>query len=983
MIQRKQNGRSCHTLIRVVEIVLLSCVLAGCSATGRVNSGTTINRANHREATDIRYPGAELDYVARTLERFGYMSIAGATFIEPDPRFQFNLDLTPRELFERNRIEGSSRQSSSRALDVQVSVQAEMVQNLISQMSATNDPSLLENLKQKLQSAAFSSLLDQLPPELTENIDLAGQTAPMAPPATGSDGGHSYLNLAHAAINQSFSHLAAAEKLYGDIDATATVTDPKESLDEAQGVLENAVSVAQSEAVAMREGGAASVAAQALLLEIESRLSGAPGGTLGGGLLNFADISTLKSTLRDGKSNADAIVAAVDSRQKDIREAYDSVKENLQGKAQKVLEAAKHGYIVPKPKTPDVAMAPKDVLDALSGAVDRSRALAASAGVEITTGKPATKTLVADRIKNEQRNAKAMVGDFSEGLDPYTGDVSPNIRQLLLNSASDHMTQEMLRWLSYPSGYGPGKRVYLTMATVSCVPGRDTYQNFMGHVSVEIAYAKEQAGGNVEKTNGSPLVFSLYPFLDTQFLDLRSSQRRALTMAFQLVLNGYPAAANAFLDYAKKDELDVHTVTGINSVVGSVNGSNVGFTFSPRLTALNDPSKLRGRPGMLLQPQSFPALIMIVCDEGDLVLNNPEKNDHVIWTQSSRWTAAPKPTVDRFGFPGRVGNQLWYLRPRLSEVQMGKMANDLDRAYDVLDDWRSRNEDGATTYETDLLKKRISHLRDYGLGADVFMGLPLINDIDCGVCPLPDDLAVEPKMAWIDASTTLYITSPSGQLLKGTYDVTVGGIRVNAVKIAPGVLRAVVPAFAETGNLALEGGAEVPVVVASHTGAKNVGVVKLAYLRKEASIQPDEMAECGQRIANGYITADGGDITVVVDGGDNSRIKARMSHRIVQGNKPVNQTTMTLKGGPKDATLEFGVMLRGKELYQDGPYTIKTAADKSLGFEPEGLKSLKDELTKGVVFAGPHHLNIVGADGAVCTDIQITGNVTIKAKGIK
>jgi hypothetical protein len=432
--------------------------------------------------------------------------------------------------------------------------------------------------------------------------------------------------------------------------------------------------------------------------------------------------------------------------------------------------------------------------DAADAAVNAARALEDAGGALVTQ----QKILEADPITNEQRNAMARLPKFKPVLENFSGDLSMNLNQLLLASASDKMTLEMMRWLSYPRGYGPGKRVYLCMASVNVTPGRLTGQGYVGTVDLALEYGvSEERVGSVERAFGSPIIFAAYPFIGTQVLDLRTSRRQAFTLALQLVVNGYPAAARVFLDYARQREQDTETITGINTVSGYSTGTHVGFSFAPQFVAQKDASDINTSPGWVLQHQTMPVMLLIVCDEGQLDTMAKSGQPALIGQQTYYWKRGYNPTLDGAPF-GAAVNDL-FVHPRLSEYEMYERAKSLDRAYAELSELRkSRGDESGQSppgsREEAFLGYRVNSLTSLGIGSGFTLDLPYMRPASTGATH--GTIEVHPTRGWINKPTTFFVeaTDPVFEVGAG-YLATVGGRSVNAVRLSPKVLQVNVPAW--------------------------------------------------------------------------------------------------------------------------------------------------------------------------------------------
>ncbi len=594
--------------------------------------------------------GEHLDMVARSLDDWGTITVSGATLIEPDPKFQLDLELSGNEILRWNRTEGFSNISQYDTLDAQISIRAEIVANVLDQMSATSDPKLLEQLRSQLLGAAFTTLVDQLPSDQRDQLvpflnpvsgalgSLGTQGAPdpqgslSSPKAALSDAGAGAITIAEGKLDKARDANARAreagaaykrlgEEVKGVEEKLKTVTDETEKKElegkaeklksdqkAAQTVAQDHIRAAwQHLADAMDSLQAATDAAESVVRDAEARFAQLPADVKAAMSSQVDEFKSLASALND-------LRASCRSRRTTFADRARNVTVNLDDDNGIDAESNAAESAI---STDDPSVV-KLVGDARSLS-SRARGVAAVQGVSTAGQSPPPapqKILEAEQIDPARRLALQRLPKFREPLANPSIEASLNLRQLLLLSASDKITLEMLRWLSYPRDNAANKRVYLCMASVNVVPGRLTHRGYHGQVDLMMEYARINAEGVLQRLRGaSPTTFAVFPFIDSQVLDLRTSRRRALTVAMQLAVTGYPAAANALLDFARQREHDVATLTGMNTVTSYSSGNHVGFTFSPRLVAQADPSDSDTTPQMSLQPQTFPVIVMIVCDE--------------------------------------------------------------------------------------------------------------------------------------------------------------------------------------------------------------------------------------------------------------------------------------------------------------------------------------------------------------------------------
>ncbi len=280
-------------------------------------------------------------------------------------------------------------------------------------------------------------------------------------------------------------------------------------------------------------------------------------------------------------------------------------------------------------------------------------------------------------------------------------------RAALVTAAGDHITQQLLNFLSDPTEAAQfkGKRLYFAVMMVAVQPGDRTYRGYRADVSVRVALGRvirpeerygetraraatggAGAGGELpfaEESRAAPLVAAVSPMTEVQSLDLRASirlqQAYALRLAAMLSGMGGNVQAEVFRDWVRRAERDVATRTNLNAVTAySIAGGLFGYQVTPRLEALANAADNKAKPDLIMQPMTFPVLAIIGVDEFDL---NAYGIDAIRFQQTSRWLPTGNPTADALPL-GRFFDRLG--KPRLSEIEMmQRMRRLADAAHEL------------------------------------------------------------------------------------------------------------------------------------------------------------------------------------------------------------------------------------------------------------------------------------------------------------
>lgn len=350
--------------------------------------------------------------------------------------------------------------------------------------------------------------------------------------------------------------------------------------------------------------------------------------------------------------------------------------------------------------------------------------------------------------------------EFSPGYDKRAAEtLRLPLRQLIKMAFDDHTTLKLFEWMSQPEEYGlaDSKELFAAILNVNIRPGRRTYEGYQGEVDVQVKYGR----GNVKLRGGiAPLAWAAFPALDTQVEDLRSSVRRQLSTAILLEALLPKADVQARLDTARRLEQDVASISSRNTVTGyNMNGLHFGWHFSPRLEAQGDPSELGSRPELLLEPDSFPAIVFIIADHDDL-RDGGGKATSFIFETSTRWSRAGAPSADQSWLPfARERHDAAH--PRLDEVQLADWAWRIEAVHRLA---KPHCDAGWSAW--DVICKRLRMFYGLGLGWDAYASIPTEKPATAPVCTGTE------YQGWQNRKTVIVV---SGRHFKGqVHGATVG-----------------------------------------------------------------------------------------------------------------------------------------------------------------------------------------------------------------
>ncbi len=254
------------------------------------------------------------------------------------------------------------------------------------------------------------------------------------------------------------------------------------------------------------------------------------------------------------------------------------------------------------------------------------------------------------------------------------------------------------------------------------------------------------------------------PLMDTQNLALGSSSARQTELAFQLAaLLGQAGvgSASAFANWAKlnrRDTVTMSTLAVANAY--SMGDDYFGFEVGNRLRGMARPEADDGKAGMILERQTFPALLMLGMHEDlagpKLVRNN--KGEPEVWMPELRISYATRWSRHTRGW-------LWgaFDRNKLPS-QSYKELNDLNKALSAMNSSRDPLDQHVDPHgdEKGVLHTSLKNLgRDYEVLTNSYFGTVTR-------APLPADFLVAAE----DVGASLW--SPGDQM-----------VRANELKVYP------------------------------------------------------------------------------------------------------------------------------------------------------------------------------------------------------
>lgn len=210
-------------------------------------------------------------------------------------------------------------------------------------------------------------------------------------------------------------------------------------------------------------------------------------------------------------------------------------------------------------------------------------------------------------------SAKSLLGSATEILtNPSTQPTfGTSQRQAIRQTASDRFELGLHKFLSNPADLPKDTRLVYLVLSVACQPGDLTQRGYIGQVDVNVEWdhCEDKIATN------PPRIVAVYPSMDSQGLDLRTSRRELLAAAFSLAAAGKLVGASAFLNAASRSEFDAETFSSLTSVTSySRGGQHFGFELRPAFFGKLDPDSMRARAGYRLEAVTFPVVVLMAVD---------------------------------------------------------------------------------------------------------------------------------------------------------------------------------------------------------------------------------------------------------------------------------------------------------------------------------------------------------------------------------
>jgi len=355
-------------------------------------------------------------------------------------------------------------------------------------------------------------------------------------------------------------------------------------------------------------------------------------------------------------------------------------------------------------------------------------------------------------------------------------DTAPQLseKDVLAVGASDKEIERVLNFMSDPINLPNNQRAYLCVMQVSVSPGWRTKRGYVGEVQLTFRYGASAArkkerlkrlkdtrgvrdilnrdGESItdpmlEKDTGIapdtlmqdlefdqeayPAVLSVFPFADAQSLDFQSSLQKQLNLLLQMSASLQKVSAQLqsqlLASYQKLVRQDSATRNLLPLVVPSSRGNDVTYRFDPEFQALEEPGNPESKAGQVLQPSSFPALVVLVCDEDEVL-----DYDQIISTTETRWLPAKhrnwwkSHTYDWLTIDARPGIPLY------DEARF-RSAKNLDLIEETLETKCVTSRSRSIVYEEAW--RRFYNLKSFAVGRNDINTLPAVTPEIAAVYP--------------------------------------------------------------------------------------------------------------------------------------------------------------------------------------------------------------------------------------------------------
>lgn len=308
-------------------------------------------------------------------------------------------------------------------------------------------------------------------------------------------------------------------------------------------------------------------------------------------------------------------------------------------------------------------------------------------------------------------------------------------------AASAFVNKEVMNLFSFPVGASDQYVMFFGLAQVNVSPGWRTHKDYYCEVQMRPVYAGFDGTNYVRSYEvgqyEQPMVFSAFPLLKAQVLDLQHHEERQadmiLSFAGAAAAAGNTQSAKALLNYHKKLTQDVKTRNALPLLVPSSDGTQLTYRFDPGLQAVEDPASIRSKPANVLNATSIPTLFVMVCEREEL----------------ARWSHVNILVNTRFAPLERrhLAAQVVYDLPRFSYIK-GIRRSNLQRlktaqSYTNLADYINMlySNSFEQTPLVDELQNRFLNLRTLAGGVNTFLELPQPESYIAITSVYPDTLS--------------------------------------------------------------------------------------------------------------------------------------------------------------------------------------------------------------------------------------------------
>ncbi len=448
----------------------------------------------------------------------------------------------------------------------------------------------------------------------------------------------------------------------------------------------------------------------------------------------------------------------------------DQVRQNVQGAAATLVQKTVTGQLQVQMTQNQISLAPTPPKST------NSPPPATNSPATSTTSAATSTNAVAPALPNVPAPSATNGGPSGYLSLLSQADSSPQLSQndVLKVGATDKETERVLNFMSDPLNLPNNQRAYLAVMQVGISPGWRTKKGYVGEVQLNFRYGAPTVEKRKQKLmelankrgkppttrDGTPItpqmlededmepydplikalgfqdrypgVLSIFPFADAQALDFRSSLQKQLNLLVQVSSSLQTVSpklqAQLLASYQNLTRQDSASRNLLPLVVPSSRGSDVTYRFDPEFQALEQPGNPASGPGHVLEPSSFPALIVLVCDEGE-VMDYKE----VVSTTETRWLPAERRSwwkhwfYDPLAYPwSRPGSPL-------QDEERFRTASNLDLIENELKAIHGAYTGPSAVYSEAW--RRLSNLKTFAVGRIDHNTLPAVTPVVTAVYP--------------------------------------------------------------------------------------------------------------------------------------------------------------------------------------------------------------------------------------------------------